>query len=129
MKKYRLKEEVKKYFNIKESFLDAEHSEDRWHYEGVSSEALEEVPQRIELNTCGIGSSISMFNLQKKCGNEWTDQEKDLCEKALNGELLDIDSISDRDFLNWYHSYCELNITDNGIKLVLKAYLKEKNNG
>ena len=118
MKKYRLKKEVKKYFANR--CKDDEQPLEYWSLEfGVSAEALEEVPSRIELGISNLG------NLFKETGNKWTDQEKDLCEKALNGELLDIDSLDG--FEKWYSDRITSKFRcDLDIKGVLKQYLNER---
>lgn len=116
MKKYRLKEEVKKYF--KERFWDREERFEWWqNNSGAGSSSIEEVEERIGLM---INRPIddSCWNLRKINGDDFTDQEKELCEKALNGELLDIDSLDDANF-EYEYDFKE-------IKAVLRQYLKEK---
>ena len=122
MKKYRLKEEVKKYFD--DSMWDLEFTYDDIHIDrGVSLNALEEVPQRIELRigTCDKGA---LFKTSEPFCS-WTDQEKDLCEKALNGELLDIDSLDSEHFNLWWNRNRKPFQSETFVYL-LKQYLKEK---
>jgi hypothetical protein len=112
MKKYRLKEEVKKLLIIDSNYSDREMTLTDWfNYCKLTEEALEEVPSRIEL----IISQIDGYGMYKTNKTYWTDQEKDLCEKALNGELLDIDSLDDKDFAEWYCFNTILDITRQGI--------------
>jgi hypothetical protein len=137
MKKYRLKEEVKKFIGV--PYPEAINTLEYWDKYYVKLEALEEVPSRIEL----IISQIDGYGMYKTNKTYWTDQEKNLCEdvltmlqqkgfdytkKCLNGELLDIDSLDDKHFWNWYIDRMPKRqvICDLGIKAVLKQYLKEK---
>ena len=131
MRRYKLKEKVKEY--ISKSLWDVVADMDYWCSALPNFELqkiLEEVPQRTELELF----SLNMYNsIYKKDMSNITDQERDLCEKALNGELLDIDSLDDEDFGNWScKQYYNINGNKysshklNGIKAVLKAYLKQK---
>ena len=89
-KKYKLKEEVKKY--LCESLHNEIRYEGYWMNERVSKEALEEVPQRVELEI--MGGRYYAQSLQKKDFSiPFTEQEKELCEKALNGELHTLDQV------------------------------------
>jgi len=99
---------------------------------GNLDEWFKEVPSRIELEIYNMGNGAN-GKLQKKDFSGFTYQEKYLCERALNGELLDIDSLDDDDFSNWYFSedptssICtDAYVKNTGIKAVLKAYLNEK---
>lgn len=127
MKKYKLREEVKKYFDT--CYYKHELSLEDWKKTfGLSLEALEEVPQRVELK--GLDNDnlhIPNFALYKNNNESWTQQEKDLCEKALNNELLDIDNLDDDDFESWYLNTCDLTFPTVSIKAVLKAYLEQRN--
>ena len=117
MKKYRLKEEVKKYVSIG---VNDSRELGFWETIGFTLEALEEVPSRIELKV----GNLDTCGLYKLCENiNWTDKEKDLCEKAINGELLDVDFIMD--FMEYYDSEY-LGMDRNHFKEILKDYLKEK---
>lgn len=88
MKKYKLKEECKKYFKTeyKSYSLDDEKSLALWGSLGLTIEALEEVEERIDTNVI-IKDSIS---LEKQivghiCAYEgWTEQEREDIEKFLN---------------------------------------------
>lgn len=119
MKKYRLKEEVKKYFALDVN-VDNIQTAEWWRISfDLSMEALEEVPQRVEL---AIDSMGGLYQKEKS----FTDQEKDLCEKALNGELLDIDSLDVYYFEDWFHSInTKPYVETKNIITVLKQYLKE----
>ena len=130
MKKYRLKEKLKDYFIVNRNDIQ---DYDFWVKKGISINALEEVPQRVELK------KIKQYdiNIISKTKGGFTDQEKDLCEKAFNGELLDIDSIDNDDFDDFAAEYNERNGFD-GVSLrldcyditeLLKQYLKDKQNG
>jgi hypothetical protein len=129
MKKYRLKEEVKKYFGCQTK--DEEKPLEFWSLElGVSAEALEEVPQRIELKLDAISDYVY------KRDGKWNIDDLRICEKALNGELLDIDSLDDFQFKR---SFIDFMIGEKGDTKdkdfvastlnALKQYLKEKQNG
>lgn len=131
MKKYRLKTEVKKYVSHELAFSLVEPME-YWERSIWNKEALEEVPQRVELmfNISDKGVDFGMENkrlLIKTDRTLFTDKEKALCEKALNGELLDIDSLDERDFYKWYINKTEKSILTN-IKAVLKQYLEQRGN-
>jgi hypothetical protein len=119
MKKYRLKEYYKNILKVPNP--DAINDWDYWGNYFMTKEPLEEVPQRIELKM-----EFKTEYVYKRDGL-WTKEELNICEKALNGGLLDIDSIDHNHFSNWYNDQssavfnCGLNI-----KAVLKQYLKEK---
>ena len=132
MIQYRLKEEAKQYM-FEDLWAEVAPLLD-WNNLNVTLKALEEVPQRVEL--CHIRTSKYDSNVEILCkvdGSNWNAQEKDLCEKALNGELLDIDNLDDVGFDNWYSKNTTPTIHVSnlarkgiGIKAVLKKYLKEK---
>lgn len=89
MKKYRLKEEVKKYLNL--SDLPKEPVTDKEWLEvySITFEALEEVEERIELELVDVYNcnDVVSVNLKKKYNNKYnpfTNQEKQLCEAILN---------------------------------------------
>jgi len=125
MKKYRLKEEAKEKLKpyINRKVLNYENTIVEWQLllpefsEQFFTCELEEVEERIEL--CDI-------TVKHKGTHTWTSLKTSqiyLCEKAVNGELLDIDSFDYDDFENWYNSEI---ITISFIKDKLKQYLKEK---
>lgn len=130
MKKYRLKEEVKKYLHFNETALNQVLTLREWQRDKlISLQALEEVPQRIELSLCNPNDITHRNNCLIRSGCDLTDQEKDLCEKALNGELLDIDSLERNilDFLTWRKSYYVHPINDaKEVKEYIEQYLNEK---
>jgi hypothetical protein len=132
MKKYRLKSELVKYFHIpKVSDLEPTVL-DNWQRLNISIEALEEVPQRVELIHYNLNPNKlgDLYFLNKIDNKKFTDQELDLCEKALNGELLDFDTFDSDDYSKWYMG--EDGSLDylkrEGLTLgeLLKAYLKSK---
>lgn len=97
MKRYTLKkihiDHVKKLCGLTLKFgkLPLSH----WKMLGYNIEALEEVEERIELYSrprcegrLDNGHTKIIVGLQKVSGEIFTDQEKELCEKALNGELF-----------------------------------------
>ena len=89
-KLYRLKDEVKKWFkpHWHNKALLIENDDDVcWTDLGASMEALEEVPQRVEIEIKPhFGSD---YNLIRKVGNKsFTEPERLLMEQALNGELF-----------------------------------------
>lgn len=84
---------------------------------------FEEVDERITLSIDTDNVFISSDPI--------TDEQLELMEKALNGELLDIDSLDDGDFDEWYAN----NSVDvqsasgfiiKGITAVLTEYLKKQ---
>jgi hypothetical protein len=127
---YKLKEEVKHLLSLsKWEELRAKHlSKERWLNMGWRIAALEPVNERINVNIVNGEHAISQNALYKEKGN-WEDQEKEGIEKFLNGELLDIDSLDDEDFINWYSKIAVKNapstIMEVGLKQVLKEYLKQ----
>ncbi len=117
MKKYRLKEEAKKYFA--KDKRNHEDSLDWW--DGIADiEALEEVEERIEI--------IQLQCTDAKYVTEQILNDRvNLCEKALNGELLDIDSLDDGEFRNFKkRSGDYTHIYNSDLIAYLKQYLKEK---
>ena len=86
-KKYRIKEEVKKYFS--NGYHDISLTLIEWQIFNVELEALEEEETRVELN---INEDYKHL-LHKKSAVDFSDEEKDLCEKALNGELFELKNI------------------------------------
>ena len=114
MKKYKLREEVRKYFNNNFSEEIETATLDIWNECGVTLEALEEVPNKITLSIDTDNVFISSDDL--------TDEQVELMEKALNGELLDIDSLDINDFTDFY-MYSNIPVDD--LVNVLKQYLKE----
>jgi len=131
MKKYRLKNYIRD--NIASPiFREKVEVVNYWLGIGICTDDLEEVPSRIELYSrprcegkLDNRHTKIIVGLQKTSGDIFTDQEKDLCEKALNGELLDIDSLDDDDFQKWWEE-SPLYAYKDGITEVLKQYLKEK---
>lgn len=90
MKRYKLKEKYKPAFQT--TYHDAVLTYGGWNSNGVTFEALEEVEIRIELElrTCPK-YGIDVMNKTEE--DPFTDQEKELCEKALNGELFTKDDL------------------------------------
>lgn len=124
MKKYKLTKELKQYVG---HLHDAVKTIDEWIELGFNINALEEVPQRIALSykqsndDCGLYRSDNV-----KMGGK----ERLLFEKALNGDLLDIDSLDDEAFEKWYREGDACIEIGNGyevegIKAILKEYLKQ----
>ena len=102
MKKYKLKEEAKRFLTNKLNVQIGEvvQTLEDWEKVNFCIEALEEVPQRIELYGQLEGGYCRY--LRKKDATHFTDKQRIICEKALNGELLDIDSFNYEDFSDWY---------------------------
>ena len=141
MKKYKLKKDTPnlKAGSIFERNASSYHCKEhdfyyKTEYVENNPEWFEPIPERIELVFCENKVGTKKVYLGKKSFEvfKFTPQEKDLCEKAINGELLDIDSLDDLDFALWYNSNKVDVITDDslsgnylkGIKAVLKEYLK-----
>jgi len=129
MKKYRLKEEVKKYLITNCTFVldwyNDVNSFAYWAAKGFGKSALEEVPQRVELDLMQSMQFSCSYVMKVDC-TDITQEEKDLCERALNGELLDIDRINDGLLVDIIR---EQNCTDTCvIELigVIKEYVKRK---
>lgn len=123
-KKYRIKEQYRLAFQ--NTWHDAILTLEQWKANGLSIEALEEVEQRVELikYTIDPDNKGDLHFLNKVDNKIFTYQEKDLCEKALNGELLDIESLDDVDFKRWFRK-SHLSLHQDGMKAVLKEYLKQ----
>ena len=82
-KKYRLKPEVSKYIVSNSEIHDTIEPLKWWlKNTDVSKEALEEVPERIELS---FGENNGLFHSNGT--RSLSINEVGLCEKALNGEL------------------------------------------
>ena len=130
-KLYRIKEEVKKYFG---GILNDSVEPIRfWQERQIVLEALEEVPQRVELEYHFENTSGLFDGVRRKDGLAFGGNMVKLMQKAYNGELIDLDSIDDEDFQYFYsHNICHLDNTGaiyyehKGIKAVLKAYLKQR---
>jgi hypothetical protein len=125
MKKYRLKESHQKYIN-EVTGLNLKFGEmplEEWNLAGYNIQALEEVLSRIELKIFDSDFVICSNMLCKHNGN-FTDQEKDLCEKALNGELHEDITVYDfiEHHVNCDYSYASFLVDFNEFK----QYLKEK---
>ena len=122
MKLYKIKEEFKVLFYISNELRDSEQLLVTWNSHGVTSEALEAlegVPSRIELGYLYNGES--KMNLRKRNNEFFTDQEKDLCEKAINKELFDFETAVD--FMKWNDptmEFCEFDVFENTFKQYLK---------
>ena len=88
MKKYRLKEEVKKYFRMQKIHRDSVNDLDFWTALCVDIEALEEVEERVivTLNKRqeGLDPNYYPFFLEKNHRGHWTEQEREDIEKFLN---------------------------------------------
>ncbi len=132
MKKYKLKEEAKRFLTNKLNVHIGEvvQTLEDWEKVNFCIEALEEVPQRIELVFCENKVGTKKVYLGKKSFDvfKFTPQEKNLMEKAINGELLDIDSLDNEDFALWYLNHIKLvdsKAVVHNIKAVLKEYLKK----
>ena len=136
MKKYRLKEEVKNQLKslFTDKFLNKEQSLEEWKNDYfIMNNKLEEVEEKIKLM---INKPLddSCCNLRKVNGDDFTEQEKELCEKALNGELFTKDDIENpitviHSFEHWYYNNTPLIIDEVGLDGVCNAYrkyLKEK---
>ena len=128
-KKYKIKDKYSHLF--KQSNLELEMPLERWV--NVTMEALEEVPQRICLFRASSPTSVSHYDrIMKLDHSTFTESELLLCKKALNGELLDINSFDDYDFNKWYEDAdVSLSLNDReffktvGIRESLKEYLKQ----
>ena len=116
MKKYRIKDKYKHLFKHDGLEMPIE----RWV--NVTSEALEEVPQRIELDLINEPNCCYIARIDQRV---LTSEQLELCEKALNGELLDIDSFDGDKFNKWYTSGLTKTFSNDGVKEVLKEYLKQ----
>jgi hypothetical protein len=110
MKKYRLKEEVKKYFSSSMYGL-LERGKAYWIADGISIEALEEVEERVELI---LNERTPHLNnvIYKASGLNFTEQEREDIEKFLN-VFGSFDNV---------YKY----ITETMMKIALSKMLKEK---
>jgi len=127
-KKYRIKKEYNHVVN--ETLIEAEVAKGYFTSLKIPEEWIEEVETRVKLyidtDTCSL-----KFSTGDCTSKRFTNQEKDLCEKAINGELLDVESLDSDDFEEWYKKAENCNVYYNsdyeicGIKAVLKEYLKQ----
>ena len=121
MKKYRLKEEVKKYIH-KEIYTDKVSDLYNWNKNGLTLEALEEVYQRVELSW--YGSEVRSSNgIQKYPLEPFSDQERAICEAALNGELFFTVEIYE---ILRIHNERPPFVLDTDYKWAVDTYLKQK---
>jgi hypothetical protein len=116
MKKYRLKEEVKKFIGV--PYPEAINTLEYWDKCYVKLEALEEVPSRIELSR----NPVDGYLINRVDGEIISDQEKDLCEKALNGELFTKDDMEA--FVNYSRRVDNINSPTN---MLIKDFLRMNN--
>ena len=86
MKMYRLKEEVKKYFN---PAGNTENELDIWLMIGWTEESLEEVDKEIKVSRGSFQTQDGRVQyVEKLGGDQITDKELSLTKKAWNGELF-----------------------------------------
>lgn len=118
MKKYRLKEEVKKYFH---NIGLMPKTLAQWKDLSVSIEALEEVESKIHVNFASIRGDN--YWISKSNNFSWTEQEREDIEHFLNvfgswEKMIDLV----HNYSDWYES---ADIKMN-INLSFKSWLKEK---
>ena len=121
-KKYRLKPEVSKYIVSNSEIHDTIEPLKWWlKNTDVSKEALEEVPERIELS---FGENNGLFHSNGT--RSLSINEVGLCEKALNGELerpIEIEELIH--FLDDQLGYSVLEDDKDSI-LLIEKFLKER---
>ena len=112
-KKYRIKEEVKKQYDIVfiDEYLQSEGNIQHFRWFGLDE--LEEVETRVKLH---IHGGYKHFLVKE--GAVVTYQEKDLCEKALNGDLITKEQAIG--FATWFSE------DSVAIEANLEMYLKQK---
>ncbi len=95
MKKYKLKEEAKRFLTDKLNVQIGEviQTLEDWEKVNFCIEALEEVPQRIKLY--GQLEDGYCRYLRKKDATHFTDKQRIICEKAINGELFTKDDMDE----------------------------------
>lgn len=89
MKLYRLKEEVKKYFD--KNIHAIKHTLEDWETINVTFEALEEVDSKIKVYI-KRPSENEVVNTIYKYGSNWTEQEREFIEFCLN-EFVDLEHL------------------------------------
>lgn len=113
-KKYKIKEEVKKYFN--QNIWNTKKELIEWENDGILIEALEEVDERIEVKITErqMGRDINYypFYLSKSGYLKWTEQERELIEFVVNN----FDSLEMLNELVWDYKRVVRN-TDFGDKI------------
>lgn len=120
-KLYKLKDECKAFYTPKYKYFEEQHTLEFWLKEGYIQEALEEVPQRVEL----VVLSESSYNLVViKCPyTPFTEQERLLMEQALNGELFTKD-----DLHSFASHYCDDDFDRLSKTYLLDEWLKTRKN-
>lgn len=134
-KKYKVKEEVKEKLKdvFEDSILNAIDTKEVFIKALFKEEALEEVPQRVELELSPLMEKVS--TVYKKDKSIIRPEEKIQMEKALNGELLDIESLLDFEFKHDFVDFMlgsesdaqDRNFVANVLN-TLKEYLKQTDN-
>jgi hypothetical protein len=109
-KKYRIKEEAKKWFN--EELCRQEVKMPFWHNYNVSLEALEEVEEEIKLQ-----KSCNSKWIYKKNEERFSDQEMYLMETVLKNKVFTLDQM-----IELYNEWYGLPSSSGGFK----SWLKEK---
>ena len=119
MKKYRIKKEYKHLFEngLSDIELFYDCAPTCWIATyNIGLEALEEVPQRIKLYREGNSIRLNAYICPP-------DKQKELMEKALNGELLDFETVVG--FMKWNDNEmmdCDYDVFES----TFKRYLKQR---
>lgn len=119
MKKYRLKEEIRRLFKSNSPMLEAIMPVKDWQIKyGIFSCDLEEVKDRIELRYHENSGEI-----YKNIVCSDNDIDIELCEKALNGELFTKEDMEA--FVNYSRRVDNIKSPTN---VLIKEFLRMKNN-
>lgn len=87
MKLYRLKEKAKQF--VSSYYHERVEPMGFWHnHTAGMCEHLEEVPQRVELELDGTPRNEDCYLVKTGINIPFTEEERQLCERALNGELF-----------------------------------------
>lgn len=123
MKKYKLKEECKKYFTNDFGRIDGHETKEWWREHNVASEALEEVQERIRFASMESEyrpiPNSSRVVIHTNC--MWSGDNDAIIEKALNGDLFTAEEVLD--FHNKYEVYSDMREC---FESAFKQYIKDR---
>jgi hypothetical protein len=127
VKLYKLKDEVLLRLmkihthEMMESLKGLVLDKDEWNHRGYQFGSLEQAPQRVELEFEGTPRCDNYYLVKRGINISFTDQERELCEMALNGELTELNV---RCFIEWYNQMTGYLVGES----LLEEWLKERKN-
>ena len=104
IKKYKLDDTIKPFISNRDNWHTDEMPLDWWNSRNIKINALIEVNETIQLQRHTQGEDDRSF-LSKVTGGNFTTDEVNICEQALNGELYTTDEV-----LKVVHNYSNATI-------------------